>query len=95
MPIYLNKSILINAIQYNNNFLEIENFIEGSNAAGAKELNNVVYLYVQTFNKAAIETLILMPNDFLVKDATNYLTIYPKDQFTEYWFQAPEFFKIN
>jgi hypothetical protein len=95
MPIYLNKSIIINAIQYENNFLEIENFILESNAAGAKELNNVVYLYVQTWNKAAIETLILMPKDFLIKDATNYLTIYPEDQFIEYWFKAPEFFKIN
>lgn len=95
MAIYLNKSIAIRAVQYKENFEEIQNFILHSNAAGAKELNNVCYLYVQTFNKAAIETLIVMPGEYIVKDATNYLQIYSEEQFNEYWFLAPNNFAIN
>lgn len=99
MPLYINKSVLINAVQYQDNFNELAQFVKDSNAVNLKELNGVVYIYVQTAYypgrmKQEIETLVIMPGDFIVKDATGYLSNYKEEQFNELWFIAPSNFKI-
>lgn len=99
MPLYINKSVLINAVQYQDNFNELVQFVKDSNAVNLKELNGVVYIYVQTAYypgrmKQEIETLVIMPGDFIVKDATGYLSNYQEEQFNELWFIAPSNFKI-
>lgn len=99
MPLYINKSVLINAVQYQDNFNELAQFVKDSNAVNLKELNGVVYIYVQTAYypgrmKQEIETLVIMPGDFIVKDATGYLSNYQEEQFNELWFIAPSNFKI-
>lgn len=99
MPLYINKSVLVNAVQYQNNFNELAQFVKDSNAVNLKELNGVVYIYVQTAYypgrlKQEIETLVTMPGDFIVKDATGFLSHYPEDHFNDLWFAAPANFKI-
>jgi len=38
--------------------------------------------------------LVTMPGDFIVKDATGFLSHYPEDHFNDLWFAAPQNFKI-
>ena len=99
MMLYINKSVVINAVQYQDNFNEVAQFVKDSNAVNLKELNGVVYIYVQTAYypgrlKQEIETLVIMPNDFIVKDATGFLSHYEEKQFNDLWFIAPSNFKI-
>ena len=44
MPLYINKSVLVNAVQYQDNFNELAQFVKDSNAVNLKELNGVVYI---------------------------------------------------
>lgn len=99
MPLYINKSVLVNAVQYQDNFNELAQFVKDSNAVNLKELNGVVYIYIQTAYypgrlKQEIETLVTMPGDFIVKDATGFLSHYPEDHFNALWFAPPQNFKI-
>jgi hypothetical protein len=72
---YINKSVFIEALQFNGrNLDDIQEFIECSNVQSATILNNVLYLIVKTYEKAEFERWVVMPNDYLVKDASGYVT---------------------
>lgn len=72
---YINKSVFIEAVQFNGrNLPEIEEFIECSNILSATLMNNVLYLIAQTHNKADVQRWTIMPNQFLIKDASGYIS---------------------
>lgn len=77
---YINKSVFIEAVQFNGrNLPEIEEFIECSNIFSATILNNVLYLMAQTHDKAEIQRFTVMPNEYLIKDASGYITTMQED----------------
>jgi hypothetical protein len=83
---YINKSVFIEALQFNGrNLPEIEEFCECSNVMSVTILNNVLYVIVQSNDKAEAVRLIVMPNDYLVKDASGWVTNYEEDKIKEYW----------
>ena len=68
---YINKSVFIETLQFDSrNLPEIEEFCECSNVMSVTILNNVLYCIVQTHDKAETVRLVVMPNDYLVKDAS-------------------------
>jgi len=83
---YINKSVFIEAIQFDGrNLPDIEEFIEFSNVMSATILNNVLWLIVQTHDKADVQRISLMPNDFLVKDASGWITQLEPDILKNGW----------
>jgi hypothetical protein len=83
---YINKSVFIEALQFNGrNLPEIEEFTEYSNVISATILNNVLYLIIKTPNKADVERIHVLPNEYLVKDASGWITKYEEEQIKSYW----------
>jgi hypothetical protein len=83
---YINKSVFIEAVQFNGrNLPEIEEFCEYSNVMSCTILNNVLYIIVQSHDKAEAVRLVVMPNDYLVKDASCWVTNYEEEQINNYW----------
>jgi hypothetical protein len=72
---YINKAVFIEAVQFTgSNIEEINEFIECSNVISATILNNVLYLIVQTHDKAEVQRWNIMPNEYLIKDASGYIS---------------------
>jgi hypothetical protein len=66
---YINKSVFIEALQFNGrNLPEIEEFTEYSNVISSTLLNNVLYLILKTENKADVERIHVLPNEFIVNN---------------------------
>ena len=83
---YINKSVFIEAVQFNGrNLDEIQEFCEYSNVMSCTILNNVLYCIVQSHDKAEAIRLVVMPNDYLVKDASGWVTNYEEEQINNYW----------
>jgi hypothetical protein len=83
---YINKSVFIEAVQFNGrNLDDIQEFVECSNVQSATILNNVLYLIVKTYEKAEFERWTVMPNDYLVKDASGYVTSIEEDILKTGW----------
>jgi hypothetical protein len=83
---YINKSVFIEAVQFNGrNLDEIQEFVECSNVQSATILNNVLYLIIKTYEKAEFERWTVMPNDYLVKDASGYVTSIEEDILKTGW----------
>jgi hypothetical protein len=84
---YINKSVFIEAVQFDGrNLPEIEEFIEySSNVMSVTILNNVLYCIIQSHDKAEAVRLVVMPNDYLVKDASGWVTNYEEEQIKDYW----------
>jgi len=83
---YINKSVFIEALQFNGrNLTEVEEFTEFSNVISSTLLNNVLYLIIKTENKADVERIHVMPNEFLVKDASGWITKYEAEVINNYW----------
>lgn len=77
---YINKNVFIDAIQFNGkNLPDIEEFIEYSNIISVNIINNVLYINSNTYEKAEIQTLSVLPNEYLIKDASGYITILEED----------------
>ena len=82
---YINKSVFIEALQFNGrNLPEIEEFTEYSNVISATILNNVLYLILEDPYQHA-ERLHVLPNEYLVKDASGWITKYDEEQIKNYW----------
>lgn len=82
----INKSVFIEAVQFNGrNLSEIEEFCECSNVMSVTILNNVLYCICQTHDKAEVIRLTVMPNEYLVKDASGWVTNYEENQINNYW----------
>jgi len=83
---YINKSVFIEALQFDGrNLPEIEEFTEFSNVVSATIINNVLYLIAQTHDKAEVQRITLMPNDFLIKDASGWITPLEPDILNKGW----------
>lgn len=83
---YINKSVFIEAVQFNGrNLDDIQEFIECSNVQSATILNNVLYLIVKTYERAEFDRWTIMPNDYLVKDASGYVTCIEEDILKTGW----------
>jgi hypothetical protein len=78
--------VFIEAVQFNGrNLDDIQEFVECSNVQSATILNNVLYLIVKTYEKAEFERWTVMPNDYLVKDASGYVTSIEEDILKTGW----------
>jgi hypothetical protein len=83
---YINKSVFIEACQFDGrNLPEIEEFIEYSNVMSATVLNNVLWLIVQTHDKSEVQRWSVMPNEFLIKDASGWITTLEEDILKNGW----------
>jgi hypothetical protein len=83
---YINKSVFIEAVQFNGrNLDDIQEFVECSNVQSATILNNVLYLIVKTYEKSEFDRWTVMPNDYLVKDASGYVTSIEEDILKTGW----------
>ena len=88
---FINKSAFIEAIQFNGrNLPQIEEFIFDTNIQSATILNNVLYLIARTYDKAEFERWTLMPNDYLIKDASGYVNTADKDIIDLCWYPFPK-----
>ena len=84
---FINKNVFIEAIQFNGrNLPEIEEFIEFSNVVSATILNNVLYLIAQTHDKADVQRWHIMPNEYLIKDASGYISSLNEDIILQQWY---------
>ena len=83
---FINKNVFIEAVQFNGrNLEEIQEFTECSNVHSVTILNNVLHCIVQTYDKATFENWKIMPNDYLIKDATGYITQMEEDIIKTGW----------
>lgn len=83
---YISKSIFIEALQFNGrNLPEVEEFTEYSNVISSTLLNNVLYLIMKTHDKAEVERIHVLPNEFLVKDASGWVSKYEEEKINNYW----------
>jgi hypothetical protein len=83
---YINKSVFIEACQFDGrNLPEIEEFIECSNVMSATILNNVLWLIVRTHDKSEVQRWSVMPNEFLIKDASGWITTLEEDILKNGW----------
>lgn len=84
---FINKNVFIEAIQFNGrNLPEIEEFIEGTNVISATILNNVLYLITQTHDKADVQRVHLLPNQYLIKDASGYVSELEEEIILRQWY---------
>lgn len=84
---FLNKSALIEAVQFNGrNLDEIQEFIEETNVISATILNNVLYLIAQTHEKAEVQRWHLLPNEYLIKDAAGYVSSLDEEIILKHWY---------
>jgi hypothetical protein len=84
--LFINRSVFIHAWQYlPENLSTLENFLEQSNVLGFKTLNDVLYLHIQTPNKEEVNTYSALPGEFLVKDPSGWVEVYPEDNVNKYW----------
>lgn len=83
---YINKSVFIEALEFNGkNLDDVLEFIEFSNCHDANIINNVLQLYVKTPDHMSPSWNRVMPGEFLVKDATGWIEIYPAENINNYW----------
>ena len=83
--LFINRSVFIHAWQFlPENLSTLDIFIQDSNCRGYKILNDVLYLHMQT-NDNEIHTFTAMPTEYLVKDATGWIEVYPEDNLNKYW----------
>jgi hypothetical protein len=84
---FLNKSALIEAIQFTgNNLDDILEFVENTNVISATILNNVLYLIVQTHDKAEVQRWNLLPKEYLIKDASGYVSSLDEEIILRHWY---------
>ena len=83
---YINKSVFIEALQFTGrNLPEVEEFTEFSNVISSTILNNVLYLIIKTENKSDVERIHVLPNEYLVKDASGLISKYEAEIINNYW----------
>ena len=84
---FLNKSALIEAVQFNGkNLDEIQEFIEETNVISATILNNVLYIIAQTHEKAEVQRWHLLPKEYLIKDASGYVSSLDEEIILKHWY---------
>ena len=83
---FLNKSALIEAVQFTGaNLDDIQEFIECTNIQSVTILNNVLYVIAKVYGQAEFERWTLLPNDYLIKDASNYVTTMDEHIILQHW----------
>lgn len=84
--LFVNRSVFIHAWQFlPENLPTLENFLEESNVLGFKTLNDVLYLHIQTPDKQEVNTYSAMPGEFLIKDPSGWIEVYPEEHVNNYW----------
>ena len=84
---FLNKSALIEAVQFTGaNLDDILEFVENTNVISATILNNVLYLIVQTHDKAEVQRWNLLPKEYLIKDAAGYVSSLDEEIILRHWY---------
>ena len=72
---YINKNCFIEAIQFDGrNLPDIEEFCKDTNIKSVTILNNVLYVIAQVYGQAEFERWSLLMHDYLIKDASGYIT---------------------
>lgn len=93
--LFVNRSLFIHAWQFKNeNLLTLDVFIQESSCRGYKILNDVLYLHLQT-NENEIHTFTAMPGEYLVKDPTGWIEVYPEDNLNQYWVKFSTFIFVE
>ena len=93
---FLNKNALIEAVEFNgSNLDDILEFIEDTNVISATILNNVLYLIVQSHDKADVQRWNLLPTEYLIKDASGYVSSLDKEIILRHWYALSNNVLIN
>lgn len=83
---FINKSALIEAVQFTGtNLDDINEFIEFTNIQSATILNNVLYIIAQVYGEVEFERWTLLPHDYLIKDASGYVTTMDEHIILKHW----------
>ena len=82
--LFIQRSVFVHAWQFNKDTELLTAFIEETNILGFKTLNDVLYLHQQT-DARHLDTITVQPGEYLVKDATGWIEIYPEIEFENYW----------
>ena len=84
--LFVNRSLFIHAWQFlPENLPTLNTFILESNVLGYKVLNDVLYLHIQTPEKEEVNTYSALPGEFLVKDPSGWVEVYPEENVNKYW----------
>lgn len=92
---FLNKSALIEAVQFTGaNLEDIEEFIECTNIKSATIINNVLYIIAQVYGEVEFERWSILPHDYLIKDASGYVTQMDEHIILKHWHPLNQNFLI-
>ena len=91
--LFIQRSVFVHAWQYNKNTDLLNVFLEETNILGFKTLNDVLYLHQQSDSRH-VDTITVLPGEYLVKDPTGWIEIYPEEQFNNIWVKFSVFLHL-